>query len=920
MPTRLTNYPRSIFIFLLFLLLFSATSLKAATKEIEVSPSDTRLYRAVTLENELKVLLISDPDSSKAAASMNINVGSNGDPEPFPGLAHFLEHMLFLGTDKYPTADEYQSFISTHGGQHNAYTAFESTNYFFDITAPHFEDALDRFSRFFIAPNFDAHYINRESNAVDSEYQSKIKDDGRRIYAASKQAYNPDHPYSRFTVGNLSTLKDQPEQPIREALIDFYQRYYSANMMSLVVLGPQTLEQLEQMVRSRFSEIKNTQATPPELPASLFQKDRLPALLNIETLADIRQLSFHFPIDAIEPHWKNKPSYFIASQLGYEGRGSLLSLLKEKGWATSLSASPSLSLPQAAQFTISIGLTPQGFDQYQEVTRLLFEAIYQLRDQGVVEARFNEDRKLAELAFRFQEKQEPIHWVSILASQLHQYPTELVIKAPYLHQEFDANLIRHFLDQLTPDNLLLVRQGQQLATDQTEFWYQVPYSLSPLDEAFLLSLKEQQQINPALTVRAANPFIPEDLNIKPLTSKSERPTPLSIDSVAGWHLQDSTFLKPKSDLFIGVLTPLAVDSVEHNLLTELIISMVEEQLNETVYDASLAGLGVNLYNHLRGFTIKVSGYNDKLPVLVNQLTQMLSEANFNPSLFEIKKDQLKRNLENSRKEKPYIQGMRTLYDQLLNRWSDEAKLKAIEGIQFAQLAPFSRELLNSAHYRLLSHGNITEEESIKLSQQVIDQLCSGCPLKTSRDITPKVIEEKTELQLTIDHKDAAIIYYLQAEQIGWQGVADYMLLAEILSAPFYSELRTEQQLGYIVFANAMPVLQHGGMAMIIQSPVAQPKELELAIDQFLDQFIQSLEKMDQQQIDQYRKSLLINLEQPDNSLTERTNRFWRELDQKGGFAAKELLAEALNNVSKDTLLNILQQRQRSLIISSAGQR
>ncbi|MDX5334940.1 MAG: insulinase family protein, partial [Marinobacter sp.] len=88
------------------------------------SPNDPNEYRFLELDNGLRVILASDPDADKAAASMNVAVGSGNDPADREGLAHFLEHMLFLGTEKYPDPGEYQQFIRSHGGSHNAFTAF----------------------------------------------------------------------------------------------------------------------------------------------------------------------------------------------------------------------------------------------------------------------------------------------------------------------------------------------------------------------------------------------------------------------------------------------------------------------------------------------------------------------------------------------------------------------------------------------------------------------------------------------------------------------------------------------------------------------------------------------------------------------------------------------------------------------------
>ena len=152
-----------------------------ARVDVIKSENDDREYRYITLQNKLRVLLISDADAEKSAAALDVFIGHKQNPADRQGLAHFLEHMLFLGTEKYPEAGEYQAFISQHGGNHNAFTAPEHTNYFFDIDSDYLDPALDRFAQFFIAPLFDAGYVERERNAVHSEYLARINDDGRRI-------------------------------------------------------------------------------------------------------------------------------------------------------------------------------------------------------------------------------------------------------------------------------------------------------------------------------------------------------------------------------------------------------------------------------------------------------------------------------------------------------------------------------------------------------------------------------------------------------------------------------------------------------------------------------------------------------------------------------------------------------------------
>eukprot|EP00981_Chlorochromonas_danica_P009291 scaffold2602_cov177-Ochromonas_danica.AAC.12 len=147
-------------------------------EDIIQSASDNRSYRYITLQaNGLKCLLVSDPTTEKSAACCDVHVGSLADPAEAQGLAHFLEHMLFMGTEKYPVENAYSAFLNSHGGGSNAYTADENTVYFFDVLSDHFEEALDLFSTFFTCPLFTESGVMREIQAVDSENSKNLQVD-----------------------------------------------------------------------------------------------------------------------------------------------------------------------------------------------------------------------------------------------------------------------------------------------------------------------------------------------------------------------------------------------------------------------------------------------------------------------------------------------------------------------------------------------------------------------------------------------------------------------------------------------------------------------------------------------------------------------------------------------------------------------
>ncbi|QQP57680.1 Metalloproteaselike, partial [Caligus rogercresseyi] len=131
----------------------------------------------------------------------------------------------------------------------NAYTSNDHTNYLFDIASEYLEPALDRFAQFFIAPLFT-------ESATEREHEKNIASDVWRISQLEKSLSDPKHDFSKFGTGNLATLEEIPKSKgilVRDELLGFHEKWYSSDIMSLAVLGSQSLDDLETMVRGKFS-------------------------------------------------------------------------------------------------------------------------------------------------------------------------------------------------------------------------------------------------------------------------------------------------------------------------------------------------------------------------------------------------------------------------------------------------------------------------------------------------------------------------------------------------------------------------------------------------------------------------------------------------------------------------------------------
>jgi len=202
--------------------------------DILQSPNDDRKYAHIRLTNGLEAVVVSEPDADKAGAAMCVDVGYWSDPVELPGLAHFLEHMLFLGTDKYPDEAEYGKYITENNGTNNAYTSDIYTNYQFEVDKDALHGALDRFAQFFIAPLFTETATEREINAVDSENSKNRLNDAWRRQQLMRNMAKPESPVHSFGTGNKQTLSVDPKEAgieVRQALLDFHAKYYSANRM-----------------------------------------------------------------------------------------------------------------------------------------------------------------------------------------------------------------------------------------------------------------------------------------------------------------------------------------------------------------------------------------------------------------------------------------------------------------------------------------------------------------------------------------------------------------------------------------------------------------------------------------------------------------------------------------------------------------
>lgn len=910
----------------LITLVLTSTSVTAntsttSTQNIIKSPNDQREYHSTTLSNKLTVLLISDPETDKASAALDVNIGSSDDPIEFQGLAHFLEHMLFLGTKKFPKPDEYQKYISDHGGSHNAFTSLEHTNYFFDINANNFEAALERFSEQFTSPLFNEEYVEREVNAVHSEYTSKIKDDGRRFFSAIKSILSTDHPYKKFSVGNLETLKDQADTSLREAVLNFYNARYSANEMKLVILGKEPIATLQKWAEEKFSNIPNRNISTQDITFDFFESDFLPAKIEVNSIMDRRSMSIAFPVPSAFKYKKSQPISYLSNLIGHEGKGSLLSELKSQQLVDSLSAGAQFDTHKQAMFMITMSLTEQGLAQQESILKTVFSYLELLRTKGIQKKYFDEQAQMLKISFNYQEKSEPIHLTSALAGALHDTAMSAILFEGYNLSEYVPDLYLSYLNLLTPSNMLVTISANNVEGKAKSEWYEAPYNIEQYANEFIDKLKSPKAIT-ALNVPEENIFIPENIELLTLTDTKKPELLKRSKGLDIWYSADTSFGTPKANLFVTIRSPASMQSAENLNLTEIMVSLLKDSLNEFSYPAYLAGLHYELYNHIRGITVKISGYNDKQSTLLNKILLTLRYKKFTTERFAIVKERLQRKLLNAKDKKPYEQAIAEVQRLVLTpSWSEQERLNILTTQTLSDLENFRLSFFETVDSAILSSGNISRGSALNIGKQFESIILTDAHTQAVERSSVVNLDGKQAWyqDIFVEHPDTGFVYYLQGNEKSFKEQAMFLLLSQIISTNYYAQIRTNKQLGYIVFATNFNLFDVPSLAFIVQSPNSNGEVLLKETDQFLQEQALEFKSLTSTMMERYQSAVITRLLKKDNTLYQRSNRHWQEIDKKNfDFNTKDELASFVSGITKEEIQSffsaLIENKGNSLLV------
>ncbi|KAM0678366.1 hypothetical protein BDAP_001080 [Binucleata daphniae] len=435
---------------------------------------DKNTYNYNTLNNDAKLLFIQKILLDKSAISISVKTGSLNDT--LHGIAHFLEHMLFMGTEKYPKENEFSQYLSQHNGSYNAITYDDLTVYFFEIDPKYFINCLQIFSRFFVSPLFDPSCLEREICAVDSEFKMNYRNDLWRIERlASKFSI-----FDAFGVGNKDTLD---HKNIREIMMDFYKNNYSSDKMNIVVYHN---EDITDFLVNEFKDVKkgkcdgstmqhesiknNTKDTSlidannklldfdaknntyKSFTPSLYSKPVLNKMIYVESIKDVKELQIRIEVPKVHKSYKNKSYEYIKFVVLNKNKNSLIDRLKKEGYSYDLSFSYEVSL-YFSVCKITVNLTEKGYKKVQNVLELVKN---ELQYCEVSKSKYEMIKETESKNFKYKETINACDYVLDLSYDMQYYPIENVLNHEYVYEEYNQEEIEGVLKILRDSNNWLV--------------------------------------------------------------------------------------------------------------------------------------------------------------------------------------------------------------------------------------------------------------------------------------------------------------------------------------------------------------------------------------------------------------------------------------------------------------------------------
>ena len=847
------------------------------------------------LPNGLKVLLMSDATANESRVVLDVSVGYRDDPEDIPGMAHFLEHMLFQGTKKNPKYDTYKTLLASRGGDSNASTAYDWTNYHFNVDPEHLGATLELFSDQFKTPLFNEDYIENEKKVINAE--SSYRKDGlyRNLMSVAKDAFFEDHPFKKFSTGNSESLSKFDKPTLANKMREWWHENYSSEKMSLVIYGPNSIAEKKALAEKYFSDIPVFKGRNKKVYAPLKPKGELPRIAKAVIDDEERAMLLIFPMQNLKEDELSAAGRFIEYLLERKLPFSFVNNLKGRRFASDIYAEV-VNRDDSSFIEIYIDLWYKGGERYWEVIQQLMFYVNQLKREPLEKWRIDEFNRSQALNWCYFEEVD----IERYARNLTTFDPKYVFSKDYEIQKYTPEIYAQVLGSIRVDNMLAVVSHPHFSGSEESKWYSVEYEQEHIPENRHKNFQPEKNKKYYMDRPGKNPYLPSEMIVINDSIKG-LPTKIDVgDNFNAWYARDTSFDDPRSFYYLNLKSKTIDDSRTNAVVANILEELIEEQLKYRKATAEDGNNDLTISRLDNGIGIYFEGYPDSISMLINEVLEKLNDFTLRKKEFERYRYGWMYYLKESEDIHPITQTRHIKSDLLEGpSFSYSEQYKGARGSRKSYVYSLLKDLKNDLSITSLSYGNVTKEQALEWNKKVADNLVGKKKLFESVDRVTKLPQGVSRVLSETIFDDSVSEVYVQGHADSHLEKASFRLLHYLMAEKFFSALRTEQQQGYAVNATALRYKHIPGFRFRIQSPYSGPDSLESDILAFLEGYITTLTEMDKDEFDAAKKALLNELQEVPETLEVAVDKVWRGIQfEKNQFDYSQQQYEAIAHLTK----------------------
>jgi len=748
-----------------------------------------------TLENGMRVVLSEDHSAPVTAFQVWVEVGSADERPAEAGMSHFIEHMIFKGTNE-RRAGEIAGTIERYGGRINAYTSYEYTVYHVVIASRYQHKGLEVLADALQHPTFDPQELAREKEVVIEEIRMGEDDPGRTLQKALFRTSFQRHPYGRPIIG----YADQVKGFGRNEVLTYYRKWYCPENMVFVGVGDFKAPELLSRLKGLF--------TAPSRPLPRRRRPEEPAqdafrLLVMQQAVKERYCALGFHIPSIT----DEDTYALDVLAAILGQGKSSRLQQElrfrRGLVSSIYAY-AYTPKDPGLFVIRGTLQPEAM---QEGIEGIITELSRIQDAGVDEEELRKARTMVETDFTYD--RETVQGEARTLGYFETAWGNATKEATYLQGLFrvGANDVKEVARRyLRPENLtvcLLVPEGEEEGAD--------PDALEGL-------VKGLKGIPPAHETTGEMKRVVLENGITLLVKENHA---VPVVGLYGVFLGGVRFEKEQEAGITRVLSDMMTRGTESHTAIQL------------AREVDSLGATLRTFSGRNSFGVQAKGLSKDFPQLLRLVSEVITNPSFPPEELERVKDEILAALRRERDMMPR-RTMRllgeTLYERHPYRLNVLGTEESIRRIGRRDLKRYYKKYALPQNMVLAIAGDITWEEASTAAREAFEGMHRATfspppvPQEPKHEgITKReeAVREKEQVHIafgfmgaTLHDQDRFALEVLEAALAGQGG-------------RFFTQLRDKEGLAYVTAFFVRSDLDPGYLGVYLAT---SPPKAEQAID------------------------------------------------------------------------------------------